>query len=538
MSAINVSNNVGVSTPSPAVAKKTKPKAKAGQPKIKKINSANIVTSHTPAWNWVNYINSGACGDWAMANGIAYKWNGVFWDTVSLSEGTAMASQFLFNHMPDKATNAASMDCFKFSVNSLEPLPERNGSTFVIATKNGYLHVDNEGVVTVLPADKKLGLTFGVNATVSTAYNKRHTPQSVPANSMFGRFLASALPDLDIRALVQEQCALTLIPGPHQLVWWWVGAGGNGKGVMSSIIRGFHHRTAQIWLDKCGEPQMLANCVNSSLIFTPEVKKGARGIDQEAFKALSGGDLLTAKFLYRDMVEFVNTSCHIVSSNDEPMITDATDGMYRRLCVVKWSQRHGTYQAIQNLAERILKDEAHIVLDWLLEGVSRIVKRGGFLPENEWPEASKTFKQSIRNKNDCVGAWREDVGIVPDANTLTPKSEVYNSYVKFCEGDGRYVLNAPQFWTRFWAMPGFERPQSPRGDTRRIEGVQVNCVRARFAVQPRYELPTGELLMPSSPLDRSQALKEVDEQVSFNAVPAVLQMSDKDFMDDEWRFLQ
>ncbi len=534
MSKINVSNNVGVSTPSTNAAKQAK--TKAGPPKIKKINSANIVTSHTPAWNWVNYIYSGACGDWARANGLAYKWNGVFWDTVSQADGTLLATDFLFKHMPDKATNAAATDCFKFATNMLDPLPKLDASKIVIAAKNGYLHVEKDGTVTVLPADKKLGMTFGVNATVSTSYNKLHTPQAVPANSMFGRFLASALPDLEIRALVQEQCALTLIPGPHQLVWWWVGTGGNGKGVMSSIIRGFHHRTAQIWLDKCGEPQMLANCVNASLIFTPEVKKGARGIDQEAFKALSGGDLLTAKFLYRDMVEFVNTSCHIVSSNDEPMITDATDGVYRRLCVVKWNQRYGSFNKIGDLAERILKEEAHIVLDWLLDGVSRIVRRGGFMPESEWPEATTAFKQSIRNKNDCVGAWREDIGIVPDANTLTPKKEVYNSYVKFCEADDRHVLNAPQFWTRFWAMPGFERPQSPRGDTRRIDGVQVNCVRARIPVQPSYELPTGEVLVLAS---TSQEKEKPCEPIKRNPEPAVtvpIVISDVNFSDPNWSF--
>ncbi|WP_242876429.1 DUF5906 domain-containing protein [Stenotrophomonas maltophilia] len=531
MSKINVSNNAGVSTPVPTVAKQVKPKA--GQPKIKKINSANIIPSNTPAWNWVNYINSGACGDWAKANGMAYKWNGVFWDTVDQANGTALATDFLFKHMPDKATNAAATDCFKFATNMLDPLPKLDAGKVVIAAKNGYVHVEKGGTITVLPADKKLGLTFGVNATVSTSYNKRHTPQAVPANSLFGRFLASALPDLDIRGLVQEQCALTLIPGPHQLVWWWVGTGGNGKGVMSSIIRGFHHRTAQIWLDKCGDPQALASCVNASLIFTPEVTNGARGINQEAFKALSGGDLLTAKFLYRDMIEFVNTSCHIVSSNYEPMISDATDGVYRRLCVVKWNQRHGTYIKVPNLAERILKDEAHIVLDWLLEGISRIVKRGGFLPEDEWPEATKIFKQSIRSKNDCVGAWRDYCGIVPDASTLTPKSDIYNSYAKFSEGDGRHVLSPAQFWTRFWQMPGFERPQSVRGDTKRIDGIQVNCVRARIPADLSWELPTGEIIVRAP---TKSAPSVIDTPKVADGEPILITVSDKDFTDEQWSF--
>lgn len=531
MSINTVANNTVVSTPAqPAIQNKKGP---AGQSKHSKTNKANIVPSNTPSWNWVNYINSGACGDWAKSNGLAYKWNGVFWDTVSTADGTSLASNFLFKHMPDKATNAASADCFKYAVNMLDPLTKVDTSKFVIATKNGYLHMDKDGKTMVRPADKSLGLTFGVNATVSTGYGKQHLPMPVPANSLFGRFLASALPDPAIRALVQEQCALTLIPGPHQLVWWWVGTGGNGKGVMSSIVRGFHHRTAQIWLGNCGEPQVLANCVNASLIFTPEVKRGAKGIDQEAFKALSGGDLLTAKFLYRDMVEFVNTSCHIVCSNDEPMITDATDGVYRRLCVVKWNQKHGSFDEVKDLPKRILETEPHIVLDWLLDGASRIVKRGGFLAEKDWPEATTIFKKSIRNKNDCVGAWREDVGIVPDANTLTPKKEVYKSYVSFCEADGRHVLNESQFWTRFWAMHDFERPQSPRGDTMRINGVQVSCVRARIPVQPSYELPTGEVLAPTTALKREVHV----EAVPAVAQPFLLQHSDKEFLDEEWRFL-
>ena len=70
--------------------------------------------------------------------------------------------------------------------------------------------------------------------------------------------------------------------------------------------------------------------------------------DEEQWKALTGGDPLMAKLLYKDLVPFTNRAVHIISSNDKAFITDVSDAVYRRLCFVEWVQTAGIFERIDN----------------------------------------------------------------------------------------------------------------------------------------------------------------------------------------------
>ena len=450
----------------------------------KKKAKFQLVEGHSKAWNFAEYLASGHVGRFSANDSGVFKWTGTHWAAINEKTGAKISGDFMHDLFPDKASNSGKKDAWLYAcdrVASQHPLPKPSGQ-IIVPCLNAYVHVSKAGGITVQQADPREGLTHVINATVGTHHGHTHNPQPVPPQSMFGRFLDSALADVDVRALIQEQCALTLMPGPHQIAFWWFGTGGNGKGVMTSILKAFHQNTAQIWLDDLRDPTRLAPVVNASLLITPEVSRGRW--HEEQWKALTGGDPLMAKLLYKDLVEFVNRAVHFISSNDKPFVTDISDAVYRRLCFVEWTQAVGSYQKDDKLVEKIMASEAHIVLDWMLEGLQRVVARGGFMPEAQWPESIRNLKSMIRATNDCVGAWADACNVMGvEANgKMTPKTAIYASYEQWCRDDGRLPLADNIFWRKVWNVPRFRAYQATtaRGYTMRFNDKQVNAVRLRL----------------------------------------------------------
>ncbi|WP_448670476.1 DNA primase family protein [Pseudoxanthomonas mexicana] len=482
MSTTNVSNNLPTSiaaTPSAAPAK-TITTATTGANAFKKGKAKfQILEGHAIQWNFAEYMLSPLAGRWAADDMGVYQWKSTHWELVPEKVSRRLSNAFLHQHFPDKASNAMSRDMWLYAADHLasnSPLPKAVPSRSVVPCLNGYIHVDSSGAACFEAADSQFGLTYVVNATVNGRHGADYQPSAVPTNSMFGTFLASALPDDDVRRLVQEQCALSLIQGPHQIAFWWFGTGGNGKGVMTSILQKFHQRCATVWLNKLSDPSRLTDCVNASLILTPEVARGRW--DEEEWKALTGGDPLQAKFLYKDPIRFINRAIHIICSNDRPWVTDVSDAVYRRLCFVEWTQSSGSYVRIDNLDEKIMANEANVVLDWLLEGLQRIAQRGGkFMPEAEWPQSIRTLKGMIRRSNDCIGAWSEACQVSGSHDRLTPKAAIYESYAQWCKDDGRQPLADNMFWRKVWNVPKFRpyQPRTERGPTMRFNDKQVNA---------------------------------------------------------------
>ncbi|TAA41581.1 DNA primase family protein [Pseudoxanthomonas winnipegensis] len=458
----------------PAVTTHFNPQGK----KAGKTNKPNAQASAAPAEKkptaqavFVNSIQKGTTV-YAGRKGCVYKWDGIAWRLIDLETGTGIANDFILKAMPGNYSFKTAQDAWKAATSILthtSTLPERT-TQVVIPVLNGYVHVEPTGQILFKKADKALGMTFNVKATVNALHGAMYTPKPVPDDSLFGRFLKSSMEDPDMRALIQEQCALSLIPGIHQLAFWWYGSGENGKGTMMSILRGFHEVAANVNLHKLDDDTEKAAVVGASILITSEVADGKWA--ENSWKELMGGDLIKAKQLYKDPISFVNQSTHYIASNGLPFITDPSNGVYRRLCIVEWTNQAGI-KRIDELPKKILEKEAHIVLDWLLEGVQRITKRDGkFMPKEQWPLAVKQTNSAVRNGNDTILTWAEDTGACSDASVLTAKELVYFKYEQWCKDEGVEVVPNNIFWKRIWRLARFSAtaPKTASSEKTKFKG--------------------------------------------------------------------
>jgi P4 family phage/plasmid primase-like protien len=391
------------------------------------------------------------------------RWNNSFWELTYDLAGEAEAMDWLRHKFPDAVGVGKAVDCWKSLGRVLykhHPFraPAGDEEHVVFPLEDGYLHITKDRAWMESP-DKKLALTFQVKTKGGVSIGKDFQSSSIPANSHFGRYLSSSLPDPELRALVQEQCAMSFLPNTHQSVAWWIGEGGAGKGTLSKLIEAFHHKIATLDLHKLSEPHHLEDLVDASLVRVDEVaQKGIWG--EKEFKSMVSGDCVAINPKFKKNFTYRPRAYWIITTNQPPLIRDESDGVRRRIVPVPWSSSSRLRGSnIRNLDAMILKEESHLVLSWIVEGMQRYLRRGGPVETRDLPQPVKDLMTKIHRNNDNVEAWFEELEIMPAEGHygfVHSKKEIYQSYVQFTEADGGNVLKEESFWIRFWRRPGLK----------------------------------------------------------------------------------
>lgn len=396
---------------------------------------------------------------------LVRRWNDSYWELMFDTAGVAKAMNWLRHKFPDAVGMSKAKDCWgslQYHLYEHKPfvVPENDDAEEVVfPLEDGYLRISKDRARMTHP-DKALGLTFQVKAKSGVAHGEAFTPVTMPEDSRFGRYLASSLPDPELRALIQEQCAMSFLPASgHQTIGWWCGEGGCGKSTLCKLVEAFHHKVATLDLHKLSEPHHLEALVDASLIRVDEVAQ--KGIwSEKEFKSIVSGDVFMINPKHKKNYTHRTTAYWIITSNQPPLIRDESDGVRRRIVPVPWSSSARLRGFSEpDLDRKILKDESHLFLGWLVEGLQRYLRRGGPVATKDLPAPVKELMAKIHRQNDNVEQWFEECEVVPAGakyGYVHTKKEVYDSYVRFTEQDGGNVLREESFWIRFWRRPGLK----------------------------------------------------------------------------------
>jgi P4 family phage/plasmid primase-like protien len=399
---------------------------------------------------------SGFIGPWAVSAehtadaGCAYRWGEHCWEFVHSEEGRSLAAKWLDKAHPDRASSDKAKQAWNFACDRLrqeKPFTAGDyGHMNVIPTLSGYLSLLDDGTIEVLKADPIYGIAYVIEAQLSHAsIDSYYQPQPVPPESLFGRYLAASLPDLDVRDVVQELCGQTLLPTNYGVAAWFFGQGANGKGVLMEVIEAIHRQSCRLRLDHLAEKFALEPLIGASLVLVDEVANGK--FDEELYKTLITGNGVDIDRKYdKALRSYHSRAKFIISANTIPHIRDKTDGVWRRSIFIPWQVQIAECDRIPDLDKLIIKNELHIVLDWLLMGAVRIVQRGRFLSETEMPQIIQSQKQIMRLESDSVRAWIDEEGIHHSAVVWTANDEIYKSYDDWCESAQRTPLGVEMFW--------------------------------------------------------------------------------------------
>ena len=391
-----------------------------------------------------------ASDNYAVDGGLIHTWTGSHWSVTSDDIACKQAYRWIATSEPRDATAENA----KKAVNSAKlwlPDVAKESADIVIPCMNGYVQVKN-GKVALTSPDKSLGLKHSLICEFQ--------PDFGPA-TQFEKFLEMILPDPAVRSRVQEYIGYTLTSDArYQKAQLWLGSGANGKGVLANIVQKLHENTAAIRLDAL-DGFSLSVLIGASLIYVDEVPKAR--INEQMLKSLIAGEKIQIDRKYETPLSTHIRGKWLVLGNHLPAITDHSIGFWRRWDIVPFNVTIKESERDPLLANSIIRTEMPGVLNWALEGLLRLQKRGAF--EVTLPVAMQNILSDAKRESNSVQAWFEENDIVASHSLQSTKDEIYEHYREWCSRNGMASMASPRFWQTIRGIVSLD-------EVRRREGSQ------------------------------------------------------------------
>lgn len=181
----------------------------------------------------------------------------------------------------------------------------------------------------------------------------------------------------------------------------------------------------------------IARLNGARFVSSSEPNEGFR-FDEGLVKQLTGGDKVTARFLYGSEFEFTPKFKIWVSTNHKPMITGTDDGIWRRLVLIPFDVQIPDEKVDKNLKYKLLR-EAPAILDWMVQGAYMWMKEG-----LQTPEKISDASMKYRNEMDVLEHFVED-NCYRNENSRSSANEVFDLYKKWADDTGEYKMNKNNF---------------------------------------------------------------------------------------------
>jgi len=291
-------------------------------------------------------------------------------------------------------------------------------------------------------------------------------------------FLEESVDDFDMEKL-QEYAGYCLWhhAQPHGKALFLVGPTNSGKGTflkaISQVIGGenISHESLRDLLDSRWGPARLfgkmANVRN-------EVTAG--GLKKvEKFKEVTGGeDTLSAEYKGKDKFDFRVTQKFMFATNQMPDIEHADGAFFNRLLFVSFPNTVPDEDQDKGLLDE-LADESSAILNWMLDGLKRLMRQSVFTNERSRDNKEAMLKEHGSSVDRFVHNALEVTG---DADDVVSKKDLYALYTRFCDFIGRDPEVQQTFTTELKSVNGVDDGQSRRvstgkGRTDVYKGIQV-----------------------------------------------------------------
>lgn len=289
---------------------------------------------------------------------------------------------------------------------------------------------------------------------------------------LWRRFLGEATGgDHELETYLQRYAGYSLTGSTEEEQFAFLyGDGGNGKGVFVDTARGIlgdYGMTSSMdtFTESYGEKHStdLAMMAGARLVTADETKAGKRWDDQRV-KSLTGGGLVTARFMRQDNFTFKPQFKLLFAGNHKPALDEVGRAMKRRLHLVPFVVEP---KVVDKKLKEKLREEWPAILAWMLEGCLEWQKIG-LKP----PAAVLAFSEEYFEDEDLVGAWIRESCVKDTAVEFVPTSRLYQSYEEWCGANGV----KPFALKRFVASLGKRLERTKEKSTRRagFKGVRVN----------------------------------------------------------------
>jgi putative DNA primase/helicase len=281
-----------------------------------------------------------------------------------------------------------------------------------------------------------------------------------------------ALPEDDKRAFLQRLGGYCLVGdiSEQAFVFLW-GSGANGKSVITGAWRwllGEYAQTlpfASLTEDarrrgSDASPEM-ADLAGVRAIFSAESNPGNR-LDLGRINAFTGGERIKVRHLNREFFELDPQGKIIVAFNNKPVIRDPSEGIWRRMMLLAFTQTLPRKEWDLQLGAK-LHAEGQGILNWLVDGFLWWRERG-----LDPPPAVIAATREYRDESDPIGNFLDNATIRIESGSVAAR-ELFACYEGWCNIAGVKPVS-PQLFGRLLIGRGLERVKA---NTIFYRGIQI-----------------------------------------------------------------
>lgn len=294
-------------------------------------------------------------------------------------------------------------------------------------------------------------------------------------------FLKSSLPDAEVRAFLQRYAGYALGGRVTEHILTILhGEGRNGKGVFYGALNHALGSYAgigesELFLDRRGAHTTGEMDLRGlRLVTVSETGQGAQ-LAAATVKRLVGGDMIKARRMHRDFVEFEPSHSPFLVTNHLPKVRGDDPALWARLRVVPFGVVIPEADRVKDLPARLELD-ADAVLAWTMAGRRDYLDRGDLAA----PEAVKGATAGYRRAQDAVTQFLDQVMEV-DTEEKALLSTVYSR------------------WT-VWATKNEQPPLAKKAFREALEArnvpVRISTGKQNYVFG--YRLPDRKLVLSSS----------------------------------------
>jgi putative DNA primase/helicase len=255
------------------------------------------------------------------------------------------------------------------------------------------------------------------------------------------RFLRQAVPDEADRELLQMFAGLCLTGDTSpQRALLLIGEGGTGKGTFTrvlSTVLGNLATSSAIENIKDGS-FLVGTLVGKRMCVVSELP---RSFDWLPFKRITGEDQISVDVKNKTPYTTKLDMKLVILSNVMPFLGDdvSNNSLLRRFLPVAFNMRPAAQDP--TLIDRLTApDELPGVLNWMLDGLRLLQKRGMRFPNSDMASVTREI---VEESNRVITFLRDECEYVPDVTVAA--NELYTAYRKWCGETGHKALSSTSF---------------------------------------------------------------------------------------------
>lgn len=231
----------------------------------------------------------------------------------------------------------------------------------------------------------------------------------------------------------------------EQVMFILYGNGRNGKSIFIdtiSDILGTYAKSMQadsimVRQNSSGANSDIARLESARLVTSSEPNEGVR-LDEGLVKQLTGGDKVTARYLYGKEFEFKPQFKLWLATNHKPIIRGTDDGIWRRLMLIPFKVQIPTDKVDKDLKYKLQRESIGI-LNWIVEG-ALMWQREGLNPPVSVTNASRQYREEM----DVISLFVDDCCEVSDSYRA-PAGEIFKKYQSWANDNSEYSMSKQKF---------------------------------------------------------------------------------------------